>query len=284
MYVAPDGRQVAVIAAKGGEPPRLFIRTLDDVHMHEVPGTTNVSSVIWSPDSRNLIFSNTLGSSRIDKGGIPIPISDRVMLGGFWKGDDIYFGSNGRGIERMPAAGGEPVAVTQLQGTEVLHGGPQLLEDGAQILYGTLDKGGRHIFVANLDGTNPRQVAGANDYFAYARGHIIYTRGNATLLAQRFNAQTASLEGEPTTLVEGIYTPNVNSARWRSSTHLATSSRFRRGLPRRHTSWLGSIGTATAWRRCLAAATIPTCRSRPMAATPRCRSWIRTPGRGTSGP
>lgn len=214
IYVATDGRQVAVIAAKGGEPPRLFIRTLDDVHMHEVPGTTNVSSVIWSPDSRNLIFSNTLGSSRIDKGGIPIPISDRVMLGGFWKGDDIYFGSNGRGIERMPAAGGEPVAVTQLQGTEVLHGGPQLLEDGAQILYGTLDKGGRHIFVAHLDGTNPRQVAGANDYFAYARGHIIYTRGNATLLAQRFNAQTASLEGEPTTLVEGIYTPNVNSARW----------------------------------------------------------------------
>ena len=214
IYVAPDGRHLAFFASKGGDPPALFIRSLDEVEVREVPGTTGVTNLIWSPDSRSIIFSTPTSSSRVElAGGSPVPILDRSMMGGFWKGSDIYFGSVTHPVERMPATGGAPVAVTHLLGTETVHAGPQLTDDGTQFVYSALDKTGRHPFLVNLDGSNPRPVPAADGYFGYSHGYLLYARGT-TLVASRLNERDATLEGEPIALVEGIFSPDINAQRW----------------------------------------------------------------------
>ncbi|MEO7155961.1 MAG: protein kinase, partial [Vicinamibacterales bacterium] len=215
VVIAPDGRKVAIIAALPGEAPKLFLRYLAAVEMKELPGTENVTDIMWSSDSTWLSYSTTAGTFRIDpNGGTPALICECFPLSGFWKDGELYFGSVGQPIRKVALTGGTPTTVTHLEGSETTHAGAATLGDGRHFLYTSLDSSGRHVSIATFDGTSQRRIKDA-DYnsFSYPNGFLIYEQANA-LIARRLNVERAELEGEPVTIAEHVYTPEVSSVRW----------------------------------------------------------------------
>jgi len=116
--LSPDGRRLAYIASVGEGKTALWVRSLDSPSGHPLPETEGATSPFWSPDSKVIGFFSGGQLKRVDAtGGLPLTIcvaSD--ARGGTWnRAGDILFGSHAdEPIYRVSAAGGVPVAVTQL--------------------------------------------------------------------------------------------------------------------------------------------------------------------------
>ena len=125
--VSPDGRRIAFIDA-GASRGFVWVRSLDSLESHALPGTQGASDPFWSPDSRFLGFFAGGQIKKIDVSGgppqtlFPIPAD----YGAAWGRDGtILFGSR-QGLMRVPQAGGEPVPVTKIDAArhEVSQSGP----------------------------------------------------------------------------------------------------------------------------------------------------------------
>ena len=110
-------------------------------------------------------------------------------------------------IFRIPAAGGDAVAVTQLEPSEVGHSFPQFLPDGRHFLYYV--RGGpdiRGVYVGQLDGPAPRRLSDADSGAVYASsGHLLFLR-QGTLFAHAFNPDRLELTGNPFPVTEQVAT------------------------------------------------------------------------------
>ena len=100
-------------------------------------GTDGAESPFWSPDSRSVGFFADGKLSRLDVDGGSVRVLAPAPGGqnGTWNRDDvILFASLGSPIARVPAAGGQPVALSGLaqQGSDF---SPQFLPDGRHFLY-----------------------------------------------------------------------------------------------------------------------------------------------------
>ena len=97
--LSPDGRQLAFLAPGTDGRNLVWIRALDSLEPHPLPGTENVLvPVFWSPDSRFIAFQSGSKLKKIDiSGGPPQDICDAsaVVLGGAWNRDGtIIFGTD----------------------------------------------------------------------------------------------------------------------------------------------------------------------------------------------
>ena len=52
LALSPDGRAIVFVAAAPGARPTLWLRSLDAVTAHSLPGTEGAESPFWSPDDR----------------------------------------------------------------------------------------------------------------------------------------------------------------------------------------------------------------------------------------
>jgi len=141
--------------------------------------------------------------------------------GGAWNRDGvILFTPNAfKGLYRVSSAGGTPVQVTQpdAQRSETSHRWPYFLPDGRHFLYlaanfaGDIDKNA--IFVGSLDSAEKTLVLKASSNAVYAEpGFLFYWRDNA-LVAQRFDARTLKLSGDPRALLNDLqYFPQTDLA------------------------------------------------------------------------
>src|SRR6185503_2068809 len=97
--------------------------------------------IFWSPDSRFIAFFANGKLHRVPAAGGPVQeICDAPSgRGGAWspRGEILFAPGSTGGLFRVPAAGGEPVAVTRLDSTrnETGHRFPQFLPDGRHFLY-----------------------------------------------------------------------------------------------------------------------------------------------------
>jgi Tol biopolymer transport system component len=107
--------------------------------------------------------------------------------------------------------GGEPTQVTELNESreENSHRHPRFLPDGQHFVYftrigamGTAVEGSG-IWLASLDGEEPRRLTHASSQAEFASGNLLFARGDA-LLAQPFDLDRLELTGDPQPLVEGI--------------------------------------------------------------------------------
>jgi hypothetical protein len=94
---------------------------------------------------------------------------------------------------------------------DVQHWYPFFLPDGRHFLYfavgskagGLTD--GRAIMLGSLDSNEPgRLLVQGGSNAKYASGHLIFTRGGGTLVAQPFDADRLELSGEPRPIVEHV--------------------------------------------------------------------------------
>jgi hypothetical protein len=160
--LSPDGRKLVILAPGPDGRHMLWLRSLDSLDTQPMPGTENVLGppVFWSPDSRFVAFQALGKLRKIDaSGGPPQNICDTsyAVLGGAWNRDDtILIGTDTKGILRVPASGGVPVAVTTTGNRNEAQSFPSFLSDGRHFVYlrAPEDPG---IFVASIDETPQRQ-------------------------------------------------------------------------------------------------------------------------------
>ena len=240
--LSPDGRQIAYAATVDGVS-KLWVRSLDSVSAQSLPGTDNGINPFWSPDGRSIGFFADQKIKRIDLGGGQSQIlsaGDSTGGQGTWGADGtILFGGSRVRVPlfRIPAAGGQAVAVTPLGPAETIHTSPRFLQGSGRFLYfsggsapalllGSLDAHGATPGIAAESRRVTTSAPGAESAAEYLApgpgsteasreggtrraeapgegGWLIRVRGSV-LAAQRFDAATGQLSGDPITVVQAV--------------------------------------------------------------------------------
>jgi Tol biopolymer transport system component len=206
---SPDGRTLAFVAMDAGVR-RLYLRPLATLESKPVEGTEGALSAFWSPDGRSIGFFADRTLKRLEVGtGAPIQVcSVRPGAGitGTWgAGGQILFASiEGEAIFSVSSAGGEPFKVAEPGPGTTRVCWPSFLPDGRRFLY--LERRADrslHVMLGE-PGAASREVRGADSYAQYVEpGYLLFVK-DGTLLAQRFDAATGAVAGEPLAIAEPV--------------------------------------------------------------------------------
>jgi Tol biopolymer transport system component/tRNA A-37 threonylcarbamoyl transferase component Bud32 len=215
--LSPDGRQLAFLAPGTDGRNLVWIRALDSLEPHPLPGTENVLvPVFWSPDSRFIAFESGSKLKKIGiSGGPPQDICDAfaMALGGGWNRDGtIIFGTTGNGIMQVPASGGVPALLTTTEGRNEVHTFPSFLPDGRHFVYLRAPEN-PGVYLGSLDvkpeQQSSRRILSTSVMPVYAAsadprmGHLLFLR-EGTLLAQAFDERSLQPQGNPIPVAERV--------------------------------------------------------------------------------
>jgi Tol biopolymer transport system component len=209
--VSPDGR--LVVYGTGVEGQVVFwVRPLRATEGRALLDTSARESPFWSPDSRFLAFfdNGKLKKIAVDGESGPQTLADVPhSRGGDWGRDNTLLFSTPAGLMRVGADGSGLAALTTLDSSrgEYSHGWPEFLPDGRRFLFVVRSRQPDHsgVYVASLDQPHRRRRL-MPDYSrtVYSpAGYVLFTREGA-LQAQRFDARTETLVGQPETLASGV--------------------------------------------------------------------------------
>jgi serine/threonine protein kinase len=220
--ISPDGRYI-VFGAVGANGPQLYLRALEDVAPHPLPGTDGGYFPFWSPDSRSIAFFTADKLKRLDLGGASaFTICDGSLgRGGTWNRDGtilaaIYYNA---GIFRVPASGGTPTPLTKVDFVNYSsHRWPFVLPDGKHFLYLAVNHDQpagpkTAVFFSSVDGKENRFLFSSVSNAIYAAGRLLFIRENS-LMAQPFDPAAGKFTGEPRVLQEGAH---YDGSIWRAN-------------------------------------------------------------------
>lgn len=212
LAVSPNGRHIAFVATDAGGVHALWVRAVDSLREHRLPGTEGAAQPFWSPDSKFVAFFSNGRLRFIGLAGEPIKTvcdipAGSAPLAGTWNDrDDVLFSTVRQGIYRVTARGGvaTELPMSSLGNDEVARW-PQFLPDGDHFLYTVrnvqADRAG--LFVGSLAGAHPTRLLPAASSALYTAGYLLYfDRG--ILWAQAFDPKRLQLFGEPVQIAEGV--------------------------------------------------------------------------------
>jgi len=208
--VSPNGRHIA-FAADTDNKRLIWIRSLDSLEARSLPGTDGVLRPFWSPDSRYLAFMANGKLKKVDiAGGPPQTICDAPNgADGSWsqEGVILFDGRAADPLWRVPASGGvrEPVVIGNSPKEGLAGSGwPEFLPDGNHYLYTVGDSADLALMVTALDSKETKEIFKTTSRVAYAEpGYLIFVR-ERTLVAQKFDVGSMSLQGDPIPIGEGL--------------------------------------------------------------------------------
>jgi WD40 repeat protein len=214
VMISPDGMRLVY---SSGNPPKLFIRGLDQPTATELPGTAGATACFFSPDGQWVGFpaGNKLNKISVE-GGAVIPlgkVTARIFCGANWGEDgSILVGEAYKGMARIPSGGGPATEVTELANGESAHQFPQMLPGGKAILFVAnsrppgVDKATVEVLTL-ADHRRKILVRGASSarYLATSNGagHLIYTN-KATLFAVPFDPDKLEKRGTPVPILNDV--------------------------------------------------------------------------------
>ena len=211
LAVSPDGRQVAFTAVDRSGQRSLWVRPLDTLEARALPGTDDADTPFWSPDSKLIGFFSHSKLKKVDpNGGQPEVICDAGADpgGATWNREGvIVFAPNFEGVlYRVPASGGQPVAVTEAYKAhdETNHIWPEFLPDGRHFLFLVFGRDDEGIHVGSLDSAEHHLILREESIMAYVEpGYLLFGR-NGVLMAQSFDANRLQALGEPIRIVDAV--------------------------------------------------------------------------------
>ena len=200
---SPDGRQLAIIAADSAGVAAVWLRALNDFEFRALKGTEGAAFLFWSPDSRSIGFiaGGALSRVSVENGTIQKLVGKITSArGADWgaNGNILYTTGGNASIWRVPATGGTPVQVTQLDTTRVdaSHRFPVWLPDGKHFLFALWSNNPRvrsesgGIYLASVEGGTPTRVTtDMGEFLALPSGHLVTVR-NSGLVAIPFDLRT----------------------------------------------------------------------------------------------
>jgi serine/threonine protein kinase/Tol biopolymer transport system component len=211
--LSPDGKQLVFTGRHKTGAVMLWLRRMDLQTSKALPGTEGAGHPFWSPDSRSIAFFADGKMKRIEADGTSLKtICDAGLSprGGAWNPDGVIIFTPGISdvLYRVSAQGGARVSITQLTPSlgEESYRWPQFLPDGNHYLFflRSTDKSRTGIYVGSLDSKEHRMVLNTGYAATYAApGYLLYMR-DQTLVVQRFDADNATLMGEPMSLPDSV--------------------------------------------------------------------------------
>jgi Tol biopolymer transport system component len=201
--LSPDGRTLVFLGVDSAGARNIWVRPLDALEAHPIPGDDRTPRPFWSPDSRSLAYLTGSKLYRMTlNGGTPVAVGDTPGgADGTWGGNSIlYDGSGADSIRGIPAEGGKVFAATRIDRSrgETGHSWPFFLPDGRHFLFctsvatqQTLD-----IKLGRLGSLDSRTVGQTDSRAVFAAGYVFYTTGGS-LVAQRLDVGSGKTSGEP---------------------------------------------------------------------------------------
>ncbi len=210
LAVSPDGSQLAYVASDSQHGQRVFLRPLSAFDARPIPGTEGADSIFFSPDGRSLAFFAQDKLKRVElAGGAAVSICDvpsGAHSSGTWgSGGNILF-AGAKAISRVSAAGGVPAETIRcdLSRGEARVRWPWFLPDGERFLYLLRHLDGHGELMLAEPGKRPRPLMALESAVQYVDpGYLVFAREGA-LLAQRFDADSGRVVGEPFSIAERV--------------------------------------------------------------------------------
>jgi len=215
--LSPDGSTIAFVGITADDRLSLWVQTMGTAEVTQLPATDGAEHPFWSPDSRHIGFFAGGKLKRINaSGGPPQIICDATAAeGAAWGSEDIIvFSSRARGqrgratnqvpqsLKSVPAGGGTPALVTELDQSEQAHIWPSFLPDGRHFIFlgDAPTAEAHHLRLGSLDSKEAKNLAGAISNFQFVPPNTILFCRSGTLLAQKLNVSDKELIGEPVPL------------------------------------------------------------------------------------
>jgi serine/threonine-protein kinase len=212
LAISPDGTLLAFVARKSGEPPRLYVRRLDQLTATPLGGTEGASTPCFSPDGAWLAFFADLKLKKVSvTGGAVVALAEAPQPRGAWWSEDgaiVFAPHYRRGLMRVSSDGGEAQPVTTLTDGEITHRFPQVLPGGVGILYTASTEpmiGTGSTLVVQPLPSGKRTIVHRGGYFGrYAgSGHIVYMQDD-TLFAMPFDLRRLTVTGAAARTIDSI--------------------------------------------------------------------------------
>jgi Tol biopolymer transport system component len=246
LAISPNGRLLVFVASTEGEQ-RLWLRPLDQVKAQPLAGTEGARYPFWSPDSRSIGFFAGGKVKRMDiEGGKPQVVANASEgFGGTWNRDGVivFAPSFETPLYRVSAAGGNPVAITQLDPPrQIGQRFPQFLPDGRHLLF--LAQGAdRETYLASLDSAGVKRLIEADTVAIFAPvGYLLFMR-QGTLFAQPFAPAREQLGGDAISVADSLaFDPVFNIGGFSVSETGMLAYRAGGGTSRRRLAWFDRAG------------------------------------------
>jgi eukaryotic-like serine/threonine-protein kinase len=211
--LSPDGSLVAFAAIGGDGKTALWVRPMNLLEAHPLPGTEGAIFPFWSPDGRSLGFFADTKLKSIDLNGESAQVIADAPFGrgGAWgPGGVILFSPTTQSaLLRVSASGGAPVPVTKIDAAQhTSHRWPFFLPDGKHFLYLTIHhdpskSSSNTLYYASLDGRENRPLFRSQSNAVYAAGYLLFAHGDQ-LMAQAFDPAAGKFSDEPRIVARGV--------------------------------------------------------------------------------
>jgi Tol biopolymer transport system component len=208
--LSPDGTQIAFTADGPRGAEVLYVRVLSGTEAQPLAGTEGARHPFWSPDGRSIGFFAAGMLARIDIAGGPAQnlYPAQIGQGGSWNSDGtILFTQNTVSpVYRIPASGGEAVAITRLDAERHTgHRFPSFLPDGRHFLfYAQAIEAESGLYLGSLDGGEPKRLGPADTAGRYFPPDRVLYMQQATLFARKLDVGRGELVGDPETVATGV--------------------------------------------------------------------------------
>jgi Tol biopolymer transport system component len=247
--LSPDGTRIAYAGFDQKDQPVLYLRDLGGLEATIIPGAEGGIRPFWSPDGNHLGFFHDNKLKRVDVSGGPPQVVGPVEgrpTGGTWSEDgNILFGSAYGAdypIARVSATGGDPVAVTAMDSTEVSHLWPSFLPDGKHFIYlgDASSAENHHLKVGSLDGTVDKKISNEISNFQFVPPDLVLYGKSGVLVAQHMDLDGLELAGEPVALARNVVALNGHHYQFTASHNGVLA--FRTASSLRQLTWFDRSG------------------------------------------
>ncbi|TDI37841.1 MAG: serine/threonine protein kinase [Acidobacteria bacterium] len=209
--ISPDGSLLAFVAESAAGIRHLWIRPLDDLEARELPGTEGAEQPFWKPDSRSLGFFAGGYMKRIEiDGAAPKTLTPNPSgKGATWNRDGtIVFSPQLGPLFVISDSGGglRQVSVLDADRDEFLHRYPVFLPDGRHFLFVVQAAGPKNsgLFLGSVDTQVKKKIGSMPSRAVFVPPEHILFRGEAALMAQRFDLGRLDLAGDPFVVDEAV--------------------------------------------------------------------------------
>jgi serine/threonine-protein kinase len=211
LAISPDGSTLVYTSAATA-PPRLFLRRLDELTPHALPGTATPANPQFSPDGRWIGFLSRSSLRKMPVGGGPVTVI-ATDAGRFAWGPDgsIVFsrltGGFLPGLWRVNANGGSPAPLTVPDSAAGgSHGSPSFLPDGKVVLFTSVSRDGELTLSAvrlNDRRVIPLGIAGTSPMYL-PNGYLVFARPDGVVSGVKFDAKRLLAIGDPVQVLDSV--------------------------------------------------------------------------------
>ena len=211
MAISPDGEVVAFSGRRGAGPSQIFVRRMEELAEHAIPGTEGGEQPFFSPDGKWLGFYANGQLRKIAlAGGPPIPIADLpgFFYGATWGAGDRIVVSRGNHLVVVPAGGGAvaPLSPDDSITSRLLYF-PKILPDGKTVVM-TRWEGTpvtARLWLATIGKGEARDLQLPGTYpVGLVAGHLVYVALGGALMAAPFDLGHGRVTGPAVRVLDGV--------------------------------------------------------------------------------